>query len=219
MLITDFKSHSSFNSFWNDSISNLHGSKRLDLQLYILWRFNRIDVIKAYIENDVSISNYVEPYFISNKEEYNQFVSHYNYFYSEKEFYIYPYSSTKFINHMFKNILPSAKDNLFDILFNNSLFIKEKFEPSAAGFKGCIVSKYLPDDAALATIHKAVFDPNTFDSVGSAKQIIECLDNLTKDNEAYRAYVSELETAVLHLNKQIDLQQKEGLNGYLLNWH
>ena len=67
MLITDFKSHSSFNSFWNDAMPHLHGSKRLTFDLYILWKFNRIDIIKAHIENDVSITNYVEQYYVSNK--------------------------------------------------------------------------------------------------------------------------------------------------------
>lgn len=219
MLITDFKSHSSFNSFWNDAMPHLHGSKRLTFDLYILWKFNRIDIIKAHIENDVSITNYVEQYSVSNKEEYDQFVSSYNYFYSEREFYVYPYSSTKFINHMFKNVLPSAKDNLFNVLFDSSLFIKDKFEPSTTGFKACIIAKYTPDDAALASMHSNVFEATFFDSIAYAKKIVECLDSLTKDNEAYRTYIAELEAAVLHLNKQIDLQQKQGLNGYLLSWH
>jgi hypothetical protein len=120
---------------------------------------------------------------------------------------------------MFKNVLPSAKDNLFNVLFDSSLFIKDKFEPSTTGFKGCIVAKYTPDDAALASIHSNVFEATSFDSIAYAKKIVECLDSLTKDNEAYRTYIAELEAAVLHLNKQIDLQQKQGLNGYLLSWH
>jgi hypothetical protein len=120
---------------------------------------------------------------------------------------------------MLKNVLPSAKDNLFNVLFDSSLFIKDKFEPSTTGFKGCIIAKYTPDDAALASIHSNVFGEISFDSIGHAKKIVECLDTLTKDNEAYRAYIAELEAALLQLNKQIDLQQKEGLNGYLLSWH
>jgi len=116
MLVTHLRTESDFNSFWNESIPQLHGAIRLTSSLYVLWKFKRIDLIKAHVENDIDILNYVEQISGANKEEYIEVVNTYNSLYADKELYVYPYSSTKLFNHMFKNVLPSAQEPLYNYI-------------------------------------------------------------------------------------------------------
>lgn len=219
MLITNFNTISPFNYFWNDAIPNLQRCKPLTAELYVLWKFNRLDIIKAYAENEVSVSNYVEVISGSHKDEYIRVVDFYNNNYANKELYVYPYSSTKFSNAMLKNILPSAQDKLYDVIFTNSSFIYEKYEPSSSSFKACILAKYNPTAEELSRINDLVFAEQLYDYAYSLGKTLEHMGNLESNNKALKEYIIELESTILNLNSQLDLIQKEGINGYLLNWH
>lgn len=220
MLITNF-TVSSFNLFWNDAIPALHGSKRLNESLYILWRKQRIDIIKAYVENDVSIDSYVYQILETDSNECLLIKDYYQRNYASKELYVYPYNATKFCKHIFHNLLPSAADKMFLHMQQTDHLVVEKYDPTPLNFKACILSKAVIDKDItieyLNNINNICFQSNS--SLTEIKNLFKSFEDLTLDNEAYRLYINELETAILDLNKQLDLQKKEGLNGYLLNWH
>lgn len=226
MLITNFSTKESFNSFWNNQLSTLHGATRLTAPLYVLWKFKKIDLIKAHIENDISILNYVEQISCSDKEQYVEVVNEYNSTYSGRVLYVYPYTSTKFFNNLFKDILPSAKDTLISTLFSHSDYkpntVVDLYDPSSASsFKACILSEYNPEQSDLDKLNSLCFPEKSVqsDTNIALKDILTYMDFLIKDNTAYSSYIKELEAAVSTLSLTIDKDQKEGLNGYLLSWH
>lgn len=220
MLITNF-TVSSFNSFWNDAIPNLHGSKLLTESLYLLWKKGKIDLIKAHVENDVSIENYVAQIFEEDEDNCISLKSYYQANYAHRELYVYPYTAAKFCKHIFQNFLPSAADKLFLHMQQTDHLILEKFDSTPLNFKACILSKAVVDkDIAVEYIYNLnniCFTPQF--SLSEVKNLFKSFEDLILDNQAYRSYINELETALLELNKELDLQRKEGLNGYLLNWH
>lgn len=220
MLITNFTA-SSFDFFWNDAIPTLHGSKRLNESLFILWKKQKIDLIKAHVENDVSIDSYVDQLFEADNDDCLAIKDYYQHNYASKELYVYPYNATKFCKHIFHNFLPSAADRLFLHMQQTNHLVLEKFDPTPLNFKACILSKAVLDkDITIEYIdhlNTICFKPNF--SLSEVKNLFKSFEDLILDNEAYRLYIHELETAVLNLNKQLDLQKKEGLNGYLLSWH
>jgi hypothetical protein len=226
MLITNLSTKESFNSFWNNQLPTLHGATRLTAPLYVLWKFKKIDLIKAHIENDISILNYVEQISCSDKEQYVEVVNEYNSSYSGRVLYIYPYTSTKFFNNLFKDVLPSAKDTLISTIFSHTNYksniVIDLYDPSSpTSFKACILSEYNPEQADLDTLNSLCFPEKSVqsDTNIALKDILTYMDFLIKDNIAYSSYVKELEVAVTTLSLEIDKHQKEGLNGYLLSWH
>lgn len=220
MLITNFNTVSSFNYFWSEGIDKLHNCRPLTEQLYVLWSFKRLDIVKAHIESGASVSNYVEQIHENLPEQYAAVILDYNSkFSSEHNAYIYPYSSTKFFNAMFKEILPSAAKQLYTLIFNDSSFIYDGYDASAASFKGCILLKTVPTLKNLEEINTVVFNKTSIDPVTALQNALSKLEDLTEDNEAYKNYIKELELVILDLNNKIDLLQKEGMNGYLLSWH
>lgn len=223
MLVTHLRTESDFNSFWNESIPQLHGAVRLTSSLYVLWKFKRIDLIKAHVENDIDILNYVEQISGANKEEYIEVVNTYNSLYADKELYVYPYSSTKLFNHMFKNVLPSAQEPLYNYICSSLPGpIFDKYDSSSlTSFKSCILSQYNISDQDLDFLNKNVFwhVDSDFDMSVNLKNFTSCVQNLSDDNKAYQKYVEELELKVSTLIEHIDTQAKEGVNGYLLSWH
>lgn len=220
MLITNF-TVSSFNFFWNDAIPTLHGSKRLNESLFILWKKQKIDLIKAHIENDVSIDTYVDQIFATDNNDCLLIKDYYQANYASRELYIYPYSATKFCKHIFHNFLPSAADRMFLHMQQTNHLVLEKYDPTPLNFKACILSKAVVDEHItieyINHLNSICFKPNS--SLTEIKSLFKSFEDLTLDNEAYLLYINELETAILDLNKQLDLEKKEGLNGYLLNWH
>lgn len=219
MLITNFNDISSFNHFWNDGIDRLHNCRPLTEELYVLLSFNRLDIVKAHVESGASVSNYVEQIQQNLPEQYQTIVSEYHAkFKSEHTAYVYPYSSTKFFNNMFKEILPSAAKKLYSLIFNDSSFI-QMYDSTATSFKGCILFKMVPTLKNLKEINDAVFNIVSSDSVTVLQDVLSHLELIVQDNEAYKNYILELESAVINLNSKIDLLQKEGMNGYLLSWH
>lgn len=226
MLITNLSTKESFNSFWNNQLSTLHGATRLTAPLYVLWKFKKIDLIKAHIENDISILNYVEQISCSDKEQYVQVVNEYNSSYSGRVLYVYPYTSTKFFNNLFKDVLPSVKDTLISTIFSHTNYrsnaVIDLYDSSSAtSFKACILSEYNPEQVDLDILNCLCFPEKSVqsDTNIALKDILTYMDFLIKDNIAYSSYVKELEVAVTTLSLEIDKHQKEGLNGYLLNWH
>lgn len=220
MLITNF-TVSSFNSFWNDSIPTLHGSKLLNESLFVLWKKQKIDLIKAHIENDISIDIYVDQISQSDNNEYLSIKADYQTNYASKELYVYPYNATKFCKHIFQNLLPSAADRLFSHMQQTNHLVFEKFDPTPLNFKACILSTAIIDKDInveyINFLNNICFESKS--TLTEIKNLFRSFEDLVLDNEAYRLYINELETAVLELKKQLDLQQKEGLNGYLLSWH
>jgi len=220
MLITNITT-SSFNAFWNDIIPVLHGSKRLTESLFVLWKKERIDLIKAYVENDVSIDNYVDQISEADNDDYLSIKAYYKANYASKELYIYPYNATKFCKHIFQNFLPSAADRLFLHMQQTNHLVLEKFDPTPLNFKACILSKAVVDKDVpteyIDHLNNICFPQQ--DSLSETKILFKSFEDLTLDNQAYRLYIQELETALINMSKELDLQKKEGLNGYLLNWH
>ena len=226
MLITNLSTKESFNSFWNNQLSTLHGATRLTAPLYVLWKFKKIDLIKAHIENNISILNYVEQISCSDKEQYVQVVNEYNSSYSGRVLYVYPYTSTKFFNNLFKDVLPSVKDTLISTIFSHTSYrsnaVIDLYDSSSAtSFKACILSEYNQEQVDLDILNCLCFPEKSVqsDTNIALKDILTYMDFLIKDNIAYSSYVKELEVAVTTLSLEIDKHQKEGLNGYLLNWH
>lgn len=226
MLITNLSTKESFNSFWNNQLSTLHGATRLTAPLYVLWKFKKIDLIKAHIENDISILNYVEQISCSDKEQYVEVVNEYNSSYSGRVLYVYPYTSTKFFNNLFKDVLPSVKDTLISTIFSHTNYrsnaVIDLYDSSSAtSFKACILSEYNPEQVDLDILNCLCFPEKSVqsDTNIALKDILTYMDFLIKDNIAYSSYVKELEVAVTTLSLEIDKHQKEGLNGYLLSWH
>jgi len=220
MLITNF-TVSSFNFFWNDTIPTLHGSKLLNESLFVLWKKQKIDLIKAHIENDISIDSYIDQISEADNNDYLSIKAYYQANYASKELYVYPYNATKFCKHIFQNFLPSAADKLFLHMQQTNHLVFEKFDPTPLNFKACILSKAIVDKDItveyISRLNDICFAPHS--SLTEVKNLFKSFEDLMLDNDAYRLYVHELETTVLELNKQLDLQKKEGLNGYLLNWH
>ena len=153
-------------------------------------------------------------------------VNEYNSSYSGRVLYVYPYTSTKFFNNLFKDVLPSAKDTLISTIFSHTNYrsnaVIDLYDSSSAtSFKACILSEYNPEQANLDILNSLCFPEKSVqsDTNIALKDILTYMDFLIKDNIAYSSYVKELEAAVTTLSLEIDKHQKEGLNGYLLSWH
>lgn len=228
MIISNFKNSNNFNTFYNNFLPNLPGAKRLNLNLYLLWSFKEIKVIKSYIEEEnIDFASILEALQNSNPDLYKDSSEIYNSCYSNTEVYIYPYTSVKLSNALTTLFLPSLKNKVFSFicsqLTRGDVPIADKYlSNSPDTFKACMLFPYKITDIELASFHAAVFEDNLLDvndPIDVLKQVSIKFTELKKDLKIYTTYIQELEETVIFLNDQLDAELKQGLNGYLLNWH
>lgn len=225
MIISNFKVKNNFNIFYNNIISDIPGIKLLNLNLYLLWSFKKMEIIKNYLENDFDITSTITSLQEEEPNLYVSFVEEYTNKYSSLNLYLYPYSSVKFFNFIFSSIMPSAREKLQSHLccvLGSKLFLDKYLSTSSINFKACIIAPYEIKDDELVALQEAVFGQVP----AQDKIFISVLDEFVnsyqvslKDLDFCKEYISSLESAVLSLEESLDKQTKEGLTGYLLNWH
>lgn len=132
---------------------------------------------------------------------------------AQKKAVVLPYFFNDFFNIIFGSFYPSVRISLLSFMFKNKIIVPDKSN------KFVTIVPYDPSNEHIFTMNKSstslAYDTmlsdskDVFDVLKSMQSYIE---NLIKDNNfVQNSYESLL--------KKMELQDKQGINGYLMTWH
>jgi len=132
---------------------------------------------------------------------------------AQKKAVVLPYFFNDFFNIIFASFYPSVRISLLTFMFKNGIIVSDKSNAFVT------VVPYHPNTEQIFTMNKSstslVYDTmlsdskDVFDVLKSMQSYIE---NLIKDNNFVQSSYESLLT-------KTELQDKQGINGYLMTWH
>jgi hypothetical protein len=240
----DSKSH--FNALWNDRIDNFVKYFANTKNLLIAYNFkyfgfisslyqsvlnNRVDNfsqddLNLYLSDDISSTVLIDLY--KNYEHRKKSVKSYklnDYLATlqnhtvDSNSIIIPDNLEFFSHNFLYPLYPSVRKSFMDFLISKDLLVVNKKNFSLTLKKyNCTVS----DISSINSLASHV-KVNHLQHELNFKQVLEKVDDtvssLLNDKQYLEEHIKILSMHIDDLNKKIETQQQEGLNGYLLTWH
>lgn len=240
----DSKSH--FNALWNDRIDNLSKYFSNTKNLLIAYNFkyfsfitqlynsvinNKIDQLSEDHLN-VYLNQNTDPLFLINlykdyesrkksvkSDKLNQYLSTLEDHTLDNDSVIIPDSLEFFAYNFFYLFYPSVRQSLIDFLLSKDLITVNKKTFSLT------LKKYNCTVNDIATINSSASHSkvNRLQKELNFKQVLESVDDtvssLVNDKYYLEEHIQILSKHIDELNKRIQTQEQEGVNGYLLTWH
>jgi len=240
----DSKSH--FNALWNDRIDNLSKYFSNTKNLLIAYNFKYFSFItqlyNSVINNKIDqfsedhLSIYLNDQTVSfdlvnlykeyearkksvNSNKLSEYVSTFENHVVDKDSVIIPESLDFFAYNFFYLLYPSVRQSLIDFLLSKDLITVNKKTFSLT------LKKYNCTVNDIATINSSASHSkvNRLQKELNFKQGLESVDDtvssLVNDKYYLEEHIQILSKHIDELNKRIQTQEQEGVNGYLLTWH
>ena len=245
-VYSHINSKNHFNALWNDRIDNLSKYFLNTRNLLIAYNFKYFSFItqlyNSVINNKIDqfsqdhlsvyLNQNTDPLFLINlykdydsrkksvkPDKLNQYLSTFEDHTLDNDSVIIPESLDFFAYNFFYLLYPSVRQSLMDFLLSKDLITVNKKTFSLT------LKKYNCTVSDIATINSAASHSkvNRLQKELNFKQVLESVDDtvssLVNDKYYLEEHIQILSKHIDELNKRIQTQEQEGLNGYLLTWH
>lgn len=247
-IYSHIKSIDHFDQVWNKKVSLFGKHFENRPVIACLYSFNITFFLRALADSTIGVSDQIPQSHINAHEEYckmdlETFMNHQasalgfymkyqprrkpvtqkrldafndsyqSYTAAQKKAVVLPYSSKDFFNIIFASFYPSVRISLFNFMFQNRIIVADKSDAFVT------VVPYHPSTEHILIMNKfstsLVYETmlsdskDVFDVLKSMQSYIE---NIIKDNNF-------VQSSYESLLRKIELQDKQGINGYLMTWH
>lgn len=173
---------------------------------------------KSFIDNYTHIISFLLNFEPRKKtisaEKLNTFVNEYDLLSNQdRKLIILPYQLEEFVEILFCDFYPSVCSSFQSFMVENNIMYSDKKN------KMVYIKNFTPTNDQIMSINssasfvlKSNFASNFIAFDTAIQQITNLVNSLMSDN----AY---LENRINQISKELEKQNKEGINGYLMTWH
>jgi hypothetical protein len=229
MFLSSFSDAEQFNNFISEIISSPY-VVNYDKHVHTAFSHKQYEIVRSTLataDYDQRIRD-IQSLFLSfnssvSQEDLNTSISlaiesYNNSPYSLGDYYVYPFSKKKFIEVYFSSFMPSFKADLFTYLSDKfSVFTQIG---SGSGSAILIKKVVVTSQAVIDDINSSCSLHSRVASISSAlSTAVKVIDSQKDDIDFLNAHIDDLMKVIIDVNKELDQERKQGMNGYYKTWH
>lgn len=235
MLKSQFDSIEDFNTFYNNRLISSNKVLKVDASVFTLFSVKEYTSLREVTQGNIQtielrneaaqtkLNEIIDSHTLAGNDHQlaeiqvlqDTFTSS---DYATANHYIYPYSRTLFLSSFFSDFIPSFSTDFYSCA-TTKLSI---FRQIGSGHGQSVIFKDY-NISAVSVLDSINASCSITSQISSVSETISKIDSIVSkqnnDIQFMNNYISELETLVSELKSQLDIERKQGVNGYHRTWH